>query len=112
MIKEITNSIYPLSKNSLNEIESLVELVNYDKGETFIQRNIDGMKKNISYWSGVCKSYLINPEGQMKLQYHSLPKNQCTISVYQIRTSKRNFKSLNFQSTNRHKISNNRCQRI
>lgn len=63
MIKEIINSKYPISKNSLNEIESLVELVDYGKGETFIKKNRRNFKEYFLL-KGVCKSYLINPEGE------------------------------------------------
>ena len=63
MIKEIINATYPISNNSLNEIESLLELVEYNKGETFIKKG----RRNLNEYfllEGVCKSYLINPEGE------------------------------------------------
>ena len=38
MIKKIVNSIYPLSKKSLQEINSLIKLEDWEKGETFIKK--------------------------------------------------------------------------
>ena len=63
MIKEIIHSTYPISKQSLNEIESLLELVDYKKGETFIKKDRRDLKEYFLL-EGVCKSYLINPEGE------------------------------------------------
>ncbi|NME70976.1 Crp/Fnr family transcriptional regulator [Flammeovirga aprica] len=63
MIKKIIDSIHPISANSVKEIESLVELVDIQKNETFIQKD---RKNNKEYFllEGICKSYLINPEGE------------------------------------------------
>lgn len=63
MIKEIINSIYPISENSLKEIESKMEKVTIAKGETFINRN---RRDNKEYFvlDGICRSYLVNPEGE------------------------------------------------
>jgi CRP-like cAMP-binding protein len=62
MITAITNSIFPLSTNSIQEIESMLTIEYFKKGETFIaigRRNI----KEYFLLEGVCKSYLINPDG-------------------------------------------------
>jgi CRP-like cAMP-binding protein len=63
MIKEIINSTYPISNHSLSEIESLLEFAEYGKGDTFIKKD----RRNLNEYfllEGVCKSYLINPEGE------------------------------------------------
>ena len=63
MIKEITDSIYSLSTNSLSEIEALVTMEEYKKGETFIHKNKRDSKEYF-LTEGVCKSYLFSPEGE------------------------------------------------
>lgn len=62
MIKEIVNSFYPISRNSLEEINSIIRLEDWKKGDTFIKRN----KRNIREYfllEGICRSYLVDPNG-------------------------------------------------
>ena len=63
ILKEIINSIYPLSDKSFKMIEDLVENEFYDKGATFIDKNKRNEKEYILL-NGICKSYLINPKGE------------------------------------------------
>ncbi len=63
MIKEIIDSIYPISTNSIKEIEALLQVESVKKGETFIKRNKRN-KKEYFVLDGVCRSYLINPQGE------------------------------------------------
>lgn len=57
----------------------------YDKGEVFIKRN-NRNEKEYFVLSGVCKSYLINPEGD-EITISLFTENSI-LSPYQIRTSK------------------------
>ncbi|HBH25680.1 MAG TPA: Crp/Fnr family transcriptional regulator [Cytophagales bacterium] len=95
MIKEIINSIYRISSNSLAEIEKIVKYENYDKGISFIEKN---KLNNKEYFllEGVCKSYLINPEGnEITLSFFD---ENSVLSPYTTRTSNNRslicFKSL------------------
>jgi len=63
MIKDIINSIYQISGNSYNEIDNILQYESYEKGITFIERNRFNNKEYFVL-SGICKSYLLNPEGK------------------------------------------------
>ncbi len=63
MIREIIHSICPLSINSINEIEALFQEENIEKGETFIKLNTRDQKEYFLI-DGVCRSYLLNPDGE------------------------------------------------
>ena len=39
MIEKIVNSIYPISKKSLEEINTFIKSEDWNKGQTFIKRN-------------------------------------------------------------------------
>ena len=62
-VENIINSVFPISEQSFGEIEKLLEYENYQKGESFVLRNKQN-KKEYFVLSGICKSYLINPEGE------------------------------------------------
>lgn len=94
MIKEITNSIYPLSQNSISEIESWVQIENYKKRENFIRKGRQDLKEYFLL-EGVCKSYLTNPEGEeITISFF---KEKSIISPYTTRTQE-NISILNFQA--------------
>lgn len=100
MIKEIIDSEYPISKNSLNEIESLVEVVDYNKGETFIKKNRRNTKEYFLL-KGVCKSYLINPEGEeITISFFT---EQSILSPYTTRTQDE-ISIINFQALTNTKL--------
>jgi hypothetical protein len=63
MVKDIINSIYPVSKQAVEKIESLIEIESYGKRETFIKR---GQRNTREYFvlEGICRSYLLDPAGQ------------------------------------------------
>jgi len=62
-IKNIINNIYPISQGSLLDIEQLVELEKFSKGKIFISKDRRNTKEYFVL-GGICKSYLINPEGK------------------------------------------------
>jgi len=94
MIKEIINSISPLAQNTINEIESLVQLENYKKGETFIKKNKPNVKEYFLL-EGICKSYLINPEGEeITISFFN---TKSILSPYTTRTQE-GLSVLNFQA--------------
>ncbi len=63
IVKNIIDKIFPISNKSFLEIEKLLEFESYAKGETFISKNRSDEKEYFVI-SGICKSYLINPEGE------------------------------------------------
>ena len=94
MLKEIINSIYPMSSNSLHEIESLVELKTITKGETFIKNNKRDSKEYFLL-EGLCSSYLLNPEGEeVTLSFFD---SKSVLSPYTTRTQE-GVSKLNFQA--------------
>lgn len=94
MIKEIINSIYPISTNSINEIEQMVEFRSIDKGATFIKRNKRNTKEYFIL-EGICRSYLISPEGEeITLSFFT---TNSILSPYSTRT-KEEISLLNFQA--------------
>ena len=63
MLKEIIDSTYPISSNSLNELDQLIEIIHIKKGETFIQnKRINDQEYFLL--EGIVRSYLISPEEQ------------------------------------------------
>jgi CRP-like cAMP-binding protein len=62
-IKDIFDSIYPVSENSFNEIYKLMEYESFSKGEIFVEKNKTNRKEYFVI-EGICKSFLINPKGE------------------------------------------------
>ena len=94
MIKKIIQSIIPISFTSCQAIEDLIEYREYEKGETFIN---EGQNNSKEYFilEGICRSYLLNPEGdEITISFFS---NKSIMSPYNTRTSNRKS-SLNFQA--------------
>lgn len=62
-IEAIVHSIYPLSGHSLTQIKDLIEYQECKKGNTFIEK---GKHDYYEYFliEGVCRSYVLNPEGE------------------------------------------------
>jgi CRP-like cAMP-binding protein len=94
MIKDIIQSISPMSSNSLAEIENLIEVKLYEKGETFIVKNKHNNKEYFVL-EGICRSYLLNPDGE-EITISFFNKNEI-ISPYTTRTVK-GVSTLNFQA--------------
>jgi len=61
-IKPIINSVASISSKSLENIQDLVQYVNFEKGELITKV---GQRNNLEYFviQGICKSFLYNPEG-------------------------------------------------
>ena len=101
MIKEIINSIYPISVKSINEIEHILESISVDKGDTFIKRN----KRNTNEYfllEGICRSYLISPEGEeITLSFFT---SNSILSPFSTR-SKGKISQINFQAITDVKLS-------
>nr|WP_321412285.1 Crp/Fnr family transcriptional regulator [uncultured Carboxylicivirga sp.] len=94
IVKNIINKISPISDKSFQEIECLLKFETFEKGETFIQRNKRN-EKEYFILSGVCKSYLINPDGD-EITISLFTENSI-LSPYQIRTTK-NISNLYFKA--------------
>lgn len=62
-VRHIIHDVYPISERSLLEIENLLGSETHAKGEAFITRNKRN-EKEYFVLDGVCKSYLINPDGE------------------------------------------------
>jgi len=94
MIKEIIHSIYPISVNSIKEIENILEFKNVKKGETFIKKNRRNTKEYFIL-EGICRSYLLSPEGEeVTITFFT---SNSILSPYSIRT-KEELSVLNFQA--------------
>ncbi|MCR9154366.1 MAG: Crp/Fnr family transcriptional regulator [Bacteroidetes bacterium] len=61
--RPIVNKVSPVSEDSLDLMSGLIALEVYEKGDVFIDR---GRKNNKEYfvYEGVCRSYLLSPEGE------------------------------------------------
>ena len=93
-VKNIIDSIYPVSEKSFREIESLLVFESHSKGDIFIKRN----KRNEREYfvlSGICKSYLNNPDGD-EITISFFLKNMI-LTPFQIRTTK-SISNLNFKA--------------
>ena len=62
-IKEIVNSIYPVSGSSLNQIIDLIEYQEYQKGSCFIEKGTHDYHEYFLL-EGICRSFVLNPEGE------------------------------------------------
>jgi CRP-like cAMP-binding protein len=93
-VKNIIDSIYPLSEKSFLKIEKLLEYKTFKKGEIFILKN---SRDENEYFvlEGVCKSYLMNPEGEdITISFF---KENSILSPHSIRTSK-NISNIYFKA--------------
>lgn len=63
IIKDIVLHTVPMSATSLEAIIDIVEYVEYQKNEIFIEK---GKRNSREYFvlEGVCRSFLLNPEGE------------------------------------------------
>lgn len=84
-MKNIIDKICPISEKSFSEIEKTLEFEKYSKGETFISKNKRN-KKEYFVLKGVCKSYLISPDGE-EISISFFLENSI-LSPHSIRTSK------------------------
>lgn len=97
MIKTVTNiinKIYPISEQAFQKVQGLLKIESFEKGETFIQKN----KRNEDEYfvlNGVCKSFLINPDGD-EITISFFLENSI-LSPYQIR-SPQSISNLNFKA--------------
>ncbi len=94
IVKNIIHQIFPISDQSFLEIDKLLEIESYSKGETFISKNKRDEKEYFVI-SGICKSYLINPDGDEVTI--SLFAENSILSPQSIRTSN-NISNLNFKA--------------
>lgn len=93
-IKEIVNNIYPISDRSIQEIENLLRYVRYEKGTVFIRKN-QGNQLEYFLLEGICKNYLLSPEGEEVTISFFTPKS--ILSPYTTRVNKQQS-ILNFRA--------------
>ena len=93
-MKEIIDEIFPISIESFEHIDRLLTIETFEKGEIFIKRNKRN-EKEYFILNGVCKSYLISPNGEETTL--SLFTENNILSPHSIRTSK-NISFLNFKA--------------
>jgi len=94
-VKTIINQIYPISDKSFIEIEKTLKFETFKKGDFVIQKNRRN-EKEYFVLNGVCKSYLINPEGDEIIISFFLENS--ILSPHSIRTSN-NISNLYFQAS-------------
>lgn len=61
-VQNIINNVYPISEQSFSDIGKLLEHKKLTKGDVFISKNKKD-EKEYFVLSGICKSYLVNLEG-------------------------------------------------
>ena len=61
--RPLVNKVSPVSQGSLNLISDLIVVEVYEKGDVFIDRGKTNNKEYFVY-EGVCRSFLLNPEGE------------------------------------------------
>lgn len=94
LIKQIIHPIYPLSTNSIKEIEQILEVKSISKGTTFIKRNKRDQNEYFLL-DGICRSYLNSPEGaEITISFFT---SQSILSPYSTR-AKEEISVLNFQA--------------
>ena len=93
-VKNIVEDIFPISKESFQKIDGLLQFETFEKGDVFIKINKRN-EKEYFILSGVCKSYLISPDGE-EITLSLFTENNI-ISPQSIRTSK-NISNLNFKA--------------
>jgi len=94
MIKDIIQKISPVSETSLEAIVEIVEFIEYPKDEIFIRENKRNYKEYFVF-EGVCRSFLLNPEGEeITISFFT---DNTIISPYTTRTSN-GLSNLNFQA--------------
>lgn len=94
MLKKIINSILPLSHHSIQAIEALVVLEEVSSKTTFIKKNKPNSKEYFVL-EGVCRSYLLNPEGEdITISFFT---SNSILSPHTMRT-KNELSVLNFQA--------------
>jgi len=62
-VENIINNVFSISAKSFGEIQKLLEFETYPKGESFVLRDKQNIKEYFVL-GGICKSYVINPEGE------------------------------------------------
>lgn len=93
-IKEIVDSIYPVSGHSLKQILDLIEYEEYTKGSCFIEKGKHDFNEYF-LMDGICRSFLLNPEGEeITIAFY---KPDTVLSPYVTRTVQ-GISSLNFQA--------------
>jgi CRP-like cAMP-binding protein len=93
-VNQIINLIYPISEKAFLEIEKLLEFESFSKGKSFIQRNKPN-EKEYFLLKGICKSYLINPDGnEVTISFFT---ENAILSPHAIRTTK-NISNLSFKA--------------
>ena len=93
-VKNIVDGIFPITKESFQKIDDLLTFETFEKDDVFIQRNKRN-EKEYFILSGVCKSYLINPDGD-EITISLFTENSI-LSPHQTRTPK-NISNLNFKA--------------
>ncbi|WP_139957970.1 Crp/Fnr family transcriptional regulator [Flavicella sediminum] len=83
-VKNIINEVCPISELAFEAIEKYLEFESYAKGADFISLNKENDKEYFML-KGICKSYLINPEGdEITISFYV---ENSILSPHSIRTS-------------------------
>jgi CRP-like cAMP-binding protein len=93
-IAEIINAIYPISGDSLNKIIDITDYREYNKGTCFIEKGTHDYNEYFLL-DGICRSYLLNPEGEEITIAFFKPGS--VLSPYVTRTVE-GISNLNFQA--------------
>jgi len=100
MVKKIIDSIYPMSNILIERLEDLLEYLTIEKKSHFIKKGKIN-RKEYFLLDGVCKSYLINPDGdEITISFFT---SNSILSPFTTRTSN-NISLLNFKALTELKI--------
>lgn len=84
-VKNIVDKFCPISENSFLKMEDIFHFETISKGQTFITKDKPN-KKEYFVLNGICKSYLINPDGdEVSISFFT---ENTVLSPHSIRTSK------------------------
>ncbi len=94
ILEEIILRNIPMSSTSLDAIMDIVDYVEYQKNEIFIE---ESKRNSMEYFvlEGVCRSFLLSPEGEeITISFFT---DKCVLSPFTTRTSN-GISNLNFQA--------------
>ncbi|MCA0366218.1 MAG: Crp/Fnr family transcriptional regulator [Bacteroidetes bacterium] len=82
-MKQFFKEIFPVTQTSITDIEEKIEFVDLNKGTVFIEKDKIN-KKEYLLFSGICKSFLFNADGdEVTLSFYS---GNAVLTPHTIRT--------------------------
>ena len=107
-LRPIINKVSPVSVGSLDLVNDLIVIEDYEKGDIFIDR---GKRNNKEYfvYEGICRSFLLSPEGEEVTISYFLEGS--VLSPNKTRTANQ-ISHLNFQALTKLKVASVNADRF